>query len=72
MKYFTFEMIVVNGQTATASFERADKKTAISAHHSTMASALANPNCTEALSMVIRSDGDIVMRDHWKAEETAE
>ena len=69
MKFYTIEITTVNGQTAQAIFERADLKTALSAHHSVMASALANPNCTEVLSMVINSDGGIYKNEHWKAEE---
>lgn len=69
MKIFTIEMTVINDETAQAIFERADLKTALSAHHSVMASALANPNCTEVLSMVINSDGGIYQNEHWKAEE---
>ena len=72
MKYFTIEMTVVNGTTAEAIFERADLKTALSAHHSVMASALANPNCTEVLSMVINSDGSIYTNEHWIADGIAE
>ena len=72
MKYFTIEMTVISGQTAQAIFERTDLKTALSAHHSVMASALANPNCTEVLSMVINSDGGIYQNEHWKAEEVEE
>lgn len=72
MKYFTIEITVINGQTAQAIFERADFKTALSAHHSVMASALANTNCTEVLSMVIGSDGTQYANEHWKAEEIEE
>lgn len=72
MKYFTIEMTVVNGTQAQAIFERADLKTALSAHHSVMASALANPNCTEVLSIVINSVGGVYKNEHWAAEENAE
>ena len=72
MKIFTIEMTVVSGQTTQAIFERADLKNALSAHHSVMASALANPNCTEVLSMVINNDGGIYKNEHWVAEENAE
>lgn len=69
MKYFTIEITTISGQTAQAIYERADLKTAISAHHSVMASALANPNCTEVLSMVINSAGGVYKNEHWKAED---
>lgn len=72
MKYFTIEITTISGTTAQAIFERADLKTALSAHHSVMASALANENCTEVLSMVINSDGGIYKSEHWKAEENEE
>lgn len=65
MKIFTIEMTVINGTAAQAIYERADLKTALSAHHAVMASALANPNCTEVLSMVINSDGGIYANEHW-------
>lgn len=68
MKYFTIEMTVINGTQAQAIFERADLKTALSAHHSVMASALANPNCTEVLSMVINNVGGVYKNEHWAAE----
>ena len=67
MKTYTIEITTVNGVTAPAIFERSDLKTALSAHYSTMASALANPNCEEVLSMVINSVGGIHKSEHWKA-----
>ena len=72
MKYYTIEMTVVDGTQAQAIFERADLKTALSAHHSVMASALANPNCTEVLSMVINSDGGVYKSEHCAAEAEPE
>lgn len=69
MKIFTIQITTVSGATATAVFERADIKTAYSAHHSVLASALANPNCTEVLSMVIDAEGGILKSEHWSAEE---
>lgn len=72
MKYFTIEITTINGATAQAIFERADLKTALSAHHSVIASALANPNCTEVLSMVINNEGGIYKSESWKAVENAE
>ena len=72
MKIFTIEMTVVNGAQAQAIFERSDLKTALSAHYSVMASAFANPNCTEVLSVVMDSNGGIYKSEHWKAEEVEE
>lgn len=69
MKYFTVETTVVNGSSICAIYERADIETALSAHHSVLASAMANPNCTEVLSMVIDSDGSVYRNEHWKADE---
>ncbi len=65
-------MTTISGTTAQAIYERTDLKTAVSAHHSVMASALANPNCTEVLSIVINSDGGTYKSEHWKAEEVEE
>lgn len=72
MKIFTIELTTVSGVTAPAIYERTDLKTALSAHYSTMASALANPDCTETLSMVINSVGGIYKSEHWKAETAPE
>lgn len=72
MKTYTIEITTVSGQTTQAIFEREDLKTALSAHHSVMASALANPNCTEVLSMVINNEGGIYKSESWKAEEVTE
>ena len=69
MKIYTIEITTVSGQTAQTIYERADLKAALSAHHQTMASALANPDCTEVLSMVINSVGGTYKQEHWKAEE---
>lgn len=68
MKVYTIEITTVYGTTAQAIFERSDIKTALSAHHSVLASALANPNCEEVLSMVIDDEGGIIKKDHWIAE----
>lgn len=68
MKLFTIEIQTVNGQTAAAIYERTGLKTALSAHHQTMASALANPECTEVLSMVINSDGGVYKSEQWRSE----
>ena len=74
MKILRIEMTVVDGATACAVYDRTAEgiKQAMSEHHSVMASALANPNCTEVLSMVINSDGGIYANERWKAEEVAE
>ena len=72
MKIYTIEITTTNGVTAPAIFERSDLKTAFSAHYSTMASALANPDCEEVLSMVINSVGGIHKSEHWKAETAPE
>lgn len=72
MKTYTIEITTVSGVTVPAIFERSDLKAALSAHHSTMASALANPDCTEVLSMVINSVGGIHKSEHWKAETAPE
>lgn len=63
--YTTFELTIVSGQPITASFVRANEEEAESAHYAKMASASADLNCSEALSMVIRSDGIIMKTDHW-------
>ena len=72
MKFFTIEIKTVSGATTQAIYERADLKTALSAHHSVMASALADANCTEVLSMVINSAGGVHVKDYWKAEPCTE
>ena len=69
MKIYTVEITVVNGISAKAIFERDDFKSALSACYSVLSSALANPNCTEALCMIINSDGGVYKTEHWKAEE---
>lgn len=71
--FYTFQMTVVDGQTAVGAFERVDKKTALSAYHSTIASALANPNCTKCLCMVFDQFGQTIEPPfHWEAEHTEE
>ena len=66
MNFFTVEIKTVSGAVTQVIYERADVKAAIAAHHQTMASALANDNCTEVLSMVINSAGGVHVKDHWK------
>lgn len=68
MKIFNIEMTVVDGVTASAIFERTDLKSARAAHYSVMASALSNPKCTEALSMVITSAGNVYENEYYNSE----
>lgn len=68
MKFFTVEIKTADGTTTQAIYERTDLKAALSAHHQTMAFALADTTCTEVLSMVINSAGGIHKSEHWKAE----
>lgn len=68
-KFFTFQMTIANGVAAIATFERADWKAAISAHHATIASSMADDNLSEILCMVFDNYGNMVEPlFHWEAE----
>lgn len=69
-KFFTFSMTVVNGQAAIATFERENEKAALSAHHSTIASAMADNNVTEVLCKVFNNQGVKLENDfYWRKND---
>ena len=66
MRYFTVEISVVSGVTAQAVFSRDDYNAAMAAYHLFMSSSMSNTDCTEALCMVIDSDGGIYRNERWE------
>lgn len=72
MKYYVLEVTTTSTGTAKLVTEKETLNEGIMLFHQVLASSRANPNVTEALCMVINSNGGIEKNEHYLVAEESE
>lgn len=66
---YLLEITMANGVAAKAIWDKTDPNDALMQKHQIMASAIANPNVSSALVLVLSEEGTVLDHEYWKRQE---